>query len=64
MLKRKSLSEYGTHKLVDLILEAYGKYDSSYLCKLTLEEFEFNGREERISNEQLKNYFTKVYEQK
>ncbi|HPX33058.1 MAG TPA: hypothetical protein PLT36_06100 [Erysipelotrichaceae bacterium] len=61
--KEKVYLNLGIHKLLDLIIEAYGKYDSSYLCKLSLEEFEFNGREEKITNDQLKNYFTKVYEQ-
>lgn len=61
--KEKVYLNYGIHKLLDLILEAYGKYDSSYLCKLSLKEFEFNGCEEKITNDQLKNYFTKVYEQ-
>lgn len=63
VVKEKVYLNMGVHKLIDLILEAYGKYDSSYLCKLTLEEFEFNGREEKINNEQLKYYFTKVYDQ-
>ena len=61
--KEKVYLNLGIHKLLDLIIEAYGKYDSSYLCKLSLEEFEFNGREEKITNDQLKNYFTNVYEQ-
>jgi putative zinc finger/helix-turn-helix YgiT family protein len=61
--KEKVYLNMGIHKLINLILEAYGKYDSSYLCKLSLEEFEFTGREEKISYEQLKNYFTRVYEQ-
>ncbi|HQB32418.1 MAG TPA: hypothetical protein PLI19_03700 [Erysipelotrichaceae bacterium] len=61
--KEKVYLNTATHKLIDLILEEYGKYDSSYLCKLTLEEFQFNGREEKISTEQLRNYFTRVYEQ-
>ncbi len=63
VVKEKVYLTMGIHKLIDLILDAYGKYDSSYLCQLTLEEFEFNGREERISHDQLKNYFTKVYQQ-
>ncbi len=63
VVKEKVYLNMGVHKLIDLILEAYGKYDSSYLCQLTLEEFEFNGREEKITIDQLKNYFTKVYQQ-
>lgn len=56
------LSE-GLYHLCELIIETYGIYEGSYLVKLSLEEFPYSGKEQLIKIENIKKYFTKVYQQ-
>ena len=56
------LSE-GMYLLCELVIENYGIFEGSYLVRLALEEFGYNGKEQLIKIENIKKYYIKVYQQ-
>ncbi|MDO4377554.1 MAG: hypothetical protein Q4C64_00205 [Erysipelotrichia bacterium] len=60
--KEKVYLSEGMYHLCELLISAYGKYECSYLAKLSLEEFGFDGKEKIISIENIKRYFKSIYQ--